>query len=79
MKYTTGQYILILFTKHGDKAQTIDHTNLMKARAEGEEKIKNPPYASFVVLRVITNSIDTAYPWDVRPEDLPTDLPDSLE
>lgn len=70
MKYRTGHYLLLLFTKHGDKAQTIPHDNFLMAQAEGEDKIKNPPYASFVIIRVLHNSVDTHYPWTVRPEDV---------
>jgi len=70
MKYDTGHYLLLLFTKHGDKAQTIPHLDFMTAQAEGEAMIKNPPYASFVVLRVLLNSIDRAFPWEVKDSDI---------
>ncbi len=61
--YVRGEYHLHLFDRHLKKIKTIDHLAFMPARAEGEELILKPPYASYVVTRVITNSNDRQYPW----------------
>lgn len=66
-KYRTGQYHLHLFDKHGTKRETRVLSSYTAAKLEGVELIKEPPFASFAVTRVLHNSIDTAFPWDVDP------------
>lgn len=64
-KYETGKFHLHLFDKHGTKLETVVKENITQAQAHGEERIKQPPAASYVVTRILFNSIDRAYPWDV--------------
>ena len=67
-KYTTGCYHLMLFDKHGTRADFRLRNSFVEARDEGEKLIKKPPYASYAVMRVLANSVDRAYPWSVKDE-----------
>jgi hypothetical protein len=69
-KYETGRFHLHLFDKHGTKLETLMKDNLTQAQADGEERIKAPPAASYVVTRILFNSIDRSYPWNVPPGQL---------
>ncbi len=64
-KYKTGIYHVHLFDKHGTKQKTLlEERGLIKAQERGKKKIQKPPYASYVVTRVITNSNDSSDPWE---------------
>ncbi len=65
-KYKTGDYTIILFDQHGTKQKTIYAQSCTQAMNKGEKKTKKPPYASYVVSRVIKNSLDNAYPWSAK-------------
>ena len=62
-KYSTGKYMLMLFDVHGTKQKTLYQDSLQDADFLGRDLIANPPYASYVIVRVIKNSNDNAYPW----------------
>lgn len=69
-KYHTGSYHIHLFDKHGTRKKTLDADSYISALKKGEKKIKKPPYASYSITRVLANSVDRAYPWSVRPEEI---------
>lgn len=63
-KHQTGKYSTLLFDKHGTLKETISgQENYRLADQKGRDQTKAPPYASYVVTRVITNSLDRSYPW----------------
>lgn len=62
-KYSTGRYIIDVYDKYGTKQNTELADSLFKARTVGETLIKEPPYASFTVMRVVLNSLDGFNPW----------------
>ena len=63
-KYETGTHIVLLFDKHGSALESKKHDNFSTAKTYGEDAIKNPPAASFVITRTVFNSIDNSYPWN---------------
>jgi hypothetical protein len=63
-KYKTGDYIIWLFDVHGTKQETLNATSLLEAMKIGRQQTEKPPHASFIVMRTIHNSLDTAYPWE---------------
>lgn len=64
--YETGKYRVYLFDKHGTKQETVFAENLTSAMELGEEMTQYPPHASFVVTRVLHNSLDSSNPWSTR-------------
>jgi hypothetical protein len=68
-KYQTGIYHIHLFDKHGTKQKTLlEKRNFVKAKKRGKKKCLKPPYASFVVTKVLFNSQDNNDPW--RPHEV---------
>jgi hypothetical protein len=65
-KYKTGVYHLHLFDKHGSRADMRISNSFTAAQQDGDELIKNPPYASYVITRVMKNTLDNAWPWDIK-------------
>ncbi len=65
-KYKTGNYMVFLFDAHGTKQTSFNAINYTKAMEKGKDKTSKPPYASFVVTRVVHNSLDRADPWEHR-------------
>ena len=72
-KYQTGSYHLHLFDKFGSLYETHYCENLTESKKIGEVAIASPPCASYAITRVLANSIDTAYPWDVPADYVPPD------
>lgn len=64
--YETGIYRIELFDKHGSKQHTEFAPNYVLAVAKGGILTEAPPFASFVVTRVLYNSIDKADPWSCK-------------
>jgi len=62
-KYKTGDYTIWLFDVHGTKQATLHATTYVDAMVLGRLQTSKPPHASFIVMRSIHNSLDTAYPW----------------
>lgn len=62
-KYKTGVYHLHLFDKHGTKRETRLLESFTAADLEGAAAVKQPPFASYSITRVLRNSLDEAYPW----------------
>lgn len=54
-KYATNEYIVRLFDKHGSKRCDLPGENWLKSKKLGEEQMGD---GSFVVLRVVYNSLD---------------------
>lgn len=69
-KYKTGKFHIHLFDRHGTRADTRMAESFIAAEQEGDELIKVPPYASYVITRVLKNTLDTAWPWDVKDHEL---------
>lgn len=64
--YESGKYRIHLFDKHGTKQETVYAETLTGAQELGRNMTAEPPYASFVVTRVLYNSLDSSYPWSTR-------------
>ena len=64
--YESGKYRVYLFDKHGTKQKTVFAETLTEAQALGHSMTAEPPYASFVVTRVLYNSLDSSNPWSTR-------------
>jgi len=62
-KYKTGSFQILLFDQYGTLNKTLIRDNLAEADNDGRESILYPPHASYVIMRVITNSLDRSYPW----------------
>lgn len=69
-KYAPGAVHLILFDKHGSAQKTIQHTNFLEAETQGDELTAKPPYASYVITKVLKNSTQNAFPWELSPEEI---------
>lgn len=67
-KYSEGNYLILTFDKYGTKIETriAEHQGLIGAQKEAA-KLLDDSIASFVVVRVLTNSIDTtAEKWQTQ-------------
>ena len=64
-KYETGTLQVLLFNKYGTQVQTIKAETYEQAHAIGKEYISRPPASSYVITRVMYNSLDAYYPWQV--------------
>jgi hypothetical protein len=62
-KYRTGSYMIVFYDVHGTKQETVSAESFSAAEAVGDKGISAPPYASYVITRVIKNTLDNAYPW----------------
>jgi len=67
-KYQTGDYLTLFFDVYGTQQDSVASCNFLEADANGRKGIKTPPYASYVVVRVMTNSLDRANPWSCSQE-----------
>jgi len=65
-KYKTGKYLILLFDQHGTKQKTVFADSYTEALKKGRKNTTKPPYASFIVIRVLHNSLDTFNPWGVK-------------
>lgn len=65
-KYETGSYHVLFFGKHGTPTDRVTVDTYQEAHSVGRSKTKSPPHASYVVLRVMFNSMDTYYPWETE-------------
>ena len=65
-KYETGKYLVMFYDVHGTKQNAVPADSFTAAEEIGDKGISQPPYASYVVVRVIKNSLDNAYPWSYR-------------
>lgn len=63
-KYATGNYTLIFFDRYGTKINTVivSEAGLIKAQDAGHKAIADGLCASFVVSRVLYNSLDATDP-----------------
>ena len=63
-KYATGNYTLIFFDRYGTKINTVivNEDGLLKAQEAGHKAIAEGLCASFVVSRVLYNSLDATDP-----------------
>ena len=63
-KYATGNYTLIFFDRYGTKINTVivNEDGLLKAQDAGHKAIADGLCASFVVSRVLYNSLDATDP-----------------
>jgi len=59
-KYSEGTYLIALFDKYGTKIETrlAEHQQLIGAQKEAAAMLSEV-IASFAIMRVMTNSIDT--------------------
>lgn len=62
-KYATGKYMIRFYDVHGTKQAQVPADSYTDAISVGDKGISTPPYASFVVMRVLHNSLDNANPW----------------
>ncbi len=62
-KHLTGTYLVYFYDKYGTKQDTVPADSFTQAEAVGDRGISQPPYASYVVVRVLKNTLDTSYPW----------------
>ena len=62
-KHKTGNYLIYLYDKYGTKQDTVPADSFTLAEAAGDKAISIEPYASYVIVRVIKNSLDNANPW----------------
>ena len=62
-KHKTGNYLIYLYDKYGTKQDTVSAESYTLAEAAGDKAISTEPYASYVIVRVIKNSLDNAHPW----------------
>jgi len=69
-KYETGRYLVLCFNKHGTQVGTHKAETYTQAHAIGKERTSRPPAASYVVTRVMYNSLDAYYPWQVPEDDV---------
>lgn len=68
-KYETGAYHVLLFGKHGTQTGKESADTYEEAHRIGKAQIQRPPAASYVVTRVMYNSLDAYYPWQVTDEE----------
>jgi hypothetical protein len=59
-KYQTGNYAVLLFDRYGTKLDTLtlDAGGLLTAQAAGHKAVADGLCASFVVIRMLYNSLD---------------------
>lgn len=64
-KYSTGNYALIFFDRYGTKLETrvLDEGGLLTAQDEGHKAVADGVCASFVVIRMLFNSLDKYAQW----------------
>ena len=63
-KYATGNYTLIFFDRYGTKINTVivSEAGLLRAQAAGHKAVSEGLCASFIVSRVLFNSLDATGP-----------------
>lgn len=70
-KYETGSYHVLLFDRYGSKQHTQrGFTGLLVADAYGQSRIQEEDMASYVVIRVLRNSLDHLGSYNVDEKDI---------
>jgi hypothetical protein len=64
-KYKSGNYAVLLFDRYGTKLETriLDEGGLLTAQEEGHKAVAEGVCASFVVIRMLYNSLDKENRW----------------
>jgi hypothetical protein len=64
-KYKSGNYAVLYFDRYGTKLDTqiLDEGGLLTAQAEGHRAVADGECASFVVIRMLYNSLDNESRW----------------
>ena len=62
-KFETGKYLVFIYDPYGTKQATVKADSFIDAVRKGTDMTLNPPLASYVILRVLANSLDNANPW----------------
>ena len=64
-KYKSGNYAIVCFDSYGTKLDTkiLDEGGLLTAQEEGHKAVAEGECASFVVIRMVYNSLDDNKIW----------------